>query len=106
MAGLAGLHDHSARLRDMADTGALVSLMDLVVSVDTSVAHLAGALGWPVWTLLPRVADWRWMLERDDSPWYPTMELFRQPARGDWDSVLGAVAERLGEARAAISIQM
>ena len=71
-----------------ADTAAAVSNLDLVVSVDTSVAHIAGALGWPIWTLLPFVPDWRWLLERDDSPWYPTMQLFRQSERNDWKTVI------------------
>jgi ADP-heptose:LPS heptosyltransferase len=88
---------HGAHLRDFGDTGALVSLMDIVIAVDTSVAHLAGALDRPAWLLLARVADWRWLLERDDSPWYPSLELFRQPERGDWASVLAAVGARLRE---------
>jgi ADP-heptose:LPS heptosyltransferase len=71
--------------------------LDLVISVDTSVVHLAGALGTPVWTLLPRTADWRWLLDRDDSPWYPTMRLFRQTERGDWPEVLRRVADNLRE---------
>jgi len=91
------VRDHSGGITDFADTAALVSLMDLVVSVDTAVAHLAGALGWPVWTLLPFRPDWRWMTGRDDSPWYPTMWLFRQPRAGDWESVLEAAAGRLDE---------
>lgn len=74
--------------RDFADTAALISLMDEVVTVDTSVAHLAGAMGKPIRILLPHNPDWRWMLGRNDSPWYPTARLFRQPAAGDWDSVL------------------
>ena len=77
-----------SELRDFADTAALVSLMDLVISVDTSVAHLAGALGKPVWILLPFAPDWRWLLEREDSPWYPSARLFRQPRIGDWDRVI------------------
>jgi hypothetical protein len=76
----------------------LVAAMDLVVSVDTMCAHLAGALGVPVWTLLPYDADWRWMADRDDSPWYPTMRLFRQPSPGDWTSPLAAVTETLHRA--------
>jgi tetratricopeptide (TPR) repeat protein len=82
-------------LRDFADTAAVVSLLDLIISVDTSVAHLAGALGRPVWVLLPFSPDFRWLLERDDSPWYPTARLFRQPRVGDWDSVLERVRRAL-----------
>jgi tetratricopeptide (TPR) repeat protein len=82
-------------LRDFADTAAVISLMDLVVSVDTAVAHLAGALGTTVWVLLPFTPDFRWLLEREDSPWYPTARLFRQPRPGDWESVLGRVREAL-----------
>ena len=70
--------DFTDQLADFAETSALLSCLDLVISVDTSVAHLAGALGRPVWTLLPYTPDYRWLLDRDDSPWYPTMRLFRQ----------------------------
>jgi hypothetical protein len=93
--------DHSAELRDYADTAALISLLDLVVTIDTSVAHLAGALGKPVWIMLPYSADWRWLLNRDDSPWYPTARLFRQKQRGEWDAVVADVARAL-VARAAL----
>jgi hypothetical protein len=82
-------------LADFSDTAAVISLLDLVISVDTSVAHLAGALGKPVWILTPFSPDWRWLLGRADSPWYPTARLFRQPRRGDWPSVIGAVCEEL-----------
>lgn len=75
-------------LRDFRDTAALASLMDLVISVDTAVAHMAGALGQPVWILLAQRPDWRWQLERDDSPWYPSARLFRQQRRGDWAGVI------------------
>lgn len=77
-----------AELEDFRDTAALTSLLDLVVTVDTSVAHLAGALRVPTWILLPWVPDWRWLLHRPDSPWYPTVRLWRQKASGDWPSLL------------------
>src|SRR6202012_4470181 len=72
------------QLKDFSDTAALIANLDLVITVDTAVAHLAGALGTPVWVLLPFIPDWRWLLDRDDSPWYPTARLFRQTASGDW----------------------
>ncbi|HTK84641.1 MAG TPA: tetratricopeptide repeat protein [Patescibacteria group bacterium] len=78
-------------LGDFSDTAALVSCLDLVISVDTSVCHLAGALGVPVWTLVAHEPDWRWLLGRADTPWYPSMRLYRQPAAGDWASVAAAV---------------
>jgi len=80
---------------DYADTAALVGALDLVITVDTSVAHVAGALGKPVWVLLPHAPDWRWQLEREDSPWYPSMKLYRQPLRRDWQSVLQRVKSDL-----------
>jgi tetratricopeptide (TPR) repeat protein len=82
-------------LSDFSDTAALCQLMDLVVTVDTSVAHLAGALGMPTWVLLPWMPDWRWMLDRDDSPWYPSLRLFRQTVRGEWQGVLQRVQQEL-----------
>jgi len=83
-------------LHDFAETAAVLTLMDLVITVDTSVANLAGAMGKPVWILLPHNPhDWRWMLERRDSPWYPTARLFRQPSPGDWASVIERVREEL-----------
>jgi tetratricopeptide (TPR) repeat protein len=82
-------------LEDFADTAALIEHMDVVVTVDTSVAHLAGALGKRVWILLPFNPDWRWLRDRDDSPWYCTARLFRQPAYGDWDSVIQRVSREL-----------
>jgi hypothetical protein len=84
---------------DFADTAALIDCMDLVIAVDTAGAHLAAALGKPLWLLLPFAADWRWLRGRTDSPWYPTARLFRQPRRGDWDSVLAAVGAALDEWR-------
>jgi tetratricopeptide (TPR) repeat protein len=82
------LVDYTEEIKDFADTAALIANLDLVISVDTAAAHLAGALGKPVWTLLPFVPDWRWMLKREDNPWYPTMRLFRQPAPGSWEAVI------------------
>jgi hypothetical protein len=95
---LAGkITDWGSRFRDFGDTARVVSQLDLVISVDTAVAHLAGALGKPVWTLLPFAAEWRWMLGREDSPWYPTMRLFRQPAPGDWMGLLQHVRAGLAK---------
>ena len=87
----ASVIDLAPKIEDMADTAALIARLDLVIAVDTAVAHLAGALGKPVWVMLPLVPDWRWLLDREDSPWYPTMRLFRQSALGDWTSVVEAV---------------
>jgi hypothetical protein len=80
---------------DFADTAAIIETLDLVIAVDTAVAHLTGALAKPLWLLLPLCPDWRWMLECDDSSWYPGSRLFRQPRIGDWDSVIPRVAEGL-----------
>ena len=77
------------------DTAAVMASLDLIISTDTSIAHLAGALARPAWVALPAVAEWRWLLERDDSPWYPTLRLFRQPQRGDWRAVAQALAAAL-----------
>lgn len=82
-------------VKDFADTAALVEFMDLVVTVDTSVAHLAGAMGKPVWILNRFETFWRWLLERTDSPWYASVKLFRQPAPGDWASVIHPMREEL-----------
>ncbi|MDQ8154391.1 MAG: tetratricopeptide repeat protein, partial [Gemmatimonadota bacterium] len=90
--------DLAPHLRDFADTAAAVAACDVVVSVCTSVAHLAGALGRPTFTLLAAVADWRWLMDREDSPWYPTMRLFRQAALDDWSAPLAALRVALGEA--------
>ncbi|OLL32556.1 sulfotransferase [Burkholderia sp. SRS-W-2-2016] len=89
--------DYTDELRDFADTAALVANLDLVISVDTSTAHLAGALATPVWVLNRFDTCWRWLLARSDTPWYPHARLFRQPALGDWDSVIEAVRDALSE---------
>ena len=91
----AGVTDLTADIKDFADTAALMAGLDLIISVDTAAAHLAGTLGRPVWTLLPFVPDWRWGLEGETTPWYPTMRLFRQQTRGDWDAVIQRVAGEL-----------
>lgn len=95
IAGAADVTDLGPGLSDFGETAAAIDALDLVITVDTSVAHLAGAMGKPVWLLLPHVPDWRWLLDREDSPWYPTMRLFRQVRRGDWDEVIGRVAAEL-----------
>jgi hypothetical protein len=97
LAGLPGLRDVRTELTSFTDTAALVGQLDLVITVDTSVAHLAGALGRPTWVLLPHSPDWRWLLNRDDSPWYPSMRLFRQPAPLDWDGALEQVGGALDD---------
>jgi len=89
------LIDHTSFIHDFADTAALIMHLDVVISVDTSVAHLVGALGRPVWTLLPFAPDWRWLLDRPDSPWYPTMRFFRKRPEESWDRVVREVAEQL-----------
>jgi tetratricopeptide (TPR) repeat protein len=92
-----GVADLAPELHDFADTAAALDALDLLITVDTSAAHLAGALGRPVWTLLPFAPDWRWLERRDDAPWYPTMRLFRQSARGDWQGVIARVADALAQ---------
>jgi ADP-heptose:LPS heptosyltransferase len=82
-------------LDDFADTAAVLALVDLVITVDTSVAHLAGAMGRPVWVLVPISPDWRWTLSGDSSRWYATARLFRQPSLGDWDSVIDRLRSEL-----------
>jgi hypothetical protein len=84
-------------LTNFSDTAALISNMDLVISVDTSVAHVAGALAKPVWVLVPFIPDWRWLLDRDDSPWYPTARLFRQDETRTWDNVIARVHAALDD---------
>ncbi len=87
--------DLSGRIDDLMDTAAVMSNLDLVIVSDTSLAHLAGALGVPVWVALPFDPDWRWLSGREDSPWYPTMRLFRQRRRGDWDDVFARIVAAL-----------
>jgi tetratricopeptide (TPR) repeat protein len=99
LAAFPGITDLSAQLHDFADTAAVVENLDLVISADTSVAHLAGALGRPTWILLPYAAEWRWLVGREDSPWYPTARLFRQPAIGDWPSVFDRLRPELARFR-------
>ncbi|MCX5922293.1 MAG: hypothetical protein NTX86_03120 [Candidatus Dependentiae bacterium] len=79
------------------DTAAVMKNLDLVITVDTSIAHLAGALGVPVWVVVPHPADWRWMIERNDSPWYPSMKLFRKAKDGNWDMVLNEIQQALSK---------
>ncbi|HEU5352063.1 MAG TPA: tetratricopeptide repeat protein [Terracidiphilus sp.] len=87
--------DGASRERDLAETAALMTTLDLVITTDTSVAHLAGAMGLPVWILLAKPADWRWMEERETTPWYPTARLFRQAKMGDWEGLMERVRSRL-----------
>jgi ADP-heptose:LPS heptosyltransferase len=87
--------DWTAELSDFAETAALVANLDLVVSIDSAPAHLAGALGRPTWVLLPFAPDYRWMLGREDSPWYPTMRLFRQSRVNDWQEPIARVRDVL-----------
>lgn len=95
LAGWTGMFDAGPLLHDFADTAALIQCLDLVITVDTSVAHLAGALGRPVWVLLRFAPDWRWMLDRADSPWYPTMRLYRQAEIGEWGPLVAQVQRDL-----------
>jgi tetratricopeptide (TPR) repeat protein len=89
------IEDLAAGFTDFVETAAAVTALDLVITADTAMAHLAGALGKPVWVLLPEVTDWRWMLEREDNPWYPTMRLFRRRGGEDWSAVVARVASEL-----------
>jgi Flp pilus assembly protein TadD len=86
--------DLTHRIQDFSDTAALIEQLDLVISIDTAVAHLAGALGKPVWVMLPWAPDWRWLRERADSPWYPSMRVFRQKESGEWGGVTNLISEK------------
>ncbi len=90
-----GMVDYSAELTDFGETAALIENLDLVITVDTSMGHLAGAMAKPVWIMVPKAADWRWLMDRDTSPWYPTARLFRQAVPGDWDGVLDRLTAEL-----------
>jgi len=94
-AGPRPLVDWTGELHDFAETAALMQALDLVVTIDTGIAHLAGALGRPACVLLPYAPDWRWMTNRADSPWYPTARLFRQDAPGDWEPVVDQLMKAL-----------
>ena len=93
--GRAPLRDLTSRLNNFADTAALISHLDVVISVDTSVAHLAGALGKPIWLMLPFHPDFRWLRDREDSPWYPTARLFRQAEPGVWVDVVERIRSKI-----------
>ncbi|MBF0173027.1 MAG: tetratricopeptide repeat protein [Magnetococcales bacterium] len=104
LSGQGNFIDLGKELGDFADTAAVVASLDLVIAVDTAVLHLAGSLGRPTWGLLPFVPDWRWLLDRSDSPWYPTVRLFRQEQPGSWPSVMEAVCNRLERVVAGASL--
>ena len=94
-AALPGMAPSPVDLRDFAATASIIAALDLVITVDSAVAHLAGAMGRPTWVLLPFAPDWRWLLHRSDTPWYESIRLFRQPAPGDWASIIAAVTAAL-----------
>ena len=93
--GLAVVDSPLAAAGALVDTAALIAELDLIISVDTSIVHVAGALARQCWVLLPFAPDWRWLLDRDDTPWYPTLKLFRQPTPRDWTSVVMRLASEL-----------
>ncbi len=94
-----GMRDFSAQVADFADSAALFAELDLIITVDTAAAHLAGALGRPVWLLLPHLPDWRWGIETEQTPWYPTMRVFRQTTPDAWEPVVERAARALEEHR-------
>jgi hypothetical protein len=95
---LPGVSAPGRRLTDYGETAALIAALDLVITVDTSVAHVAGALGRPAWVMLPHAPDWRWLMSRNDSPWYGSLRLFRQPEPGDWAAVIARIATAFAQA--------
>jgi hypothetical protein len=99
IAHLPGIVDLAPQLTDFAATADVLAQLDLVIAVDTAVAHLAGAMGKDAWVMLPFAPDWRWLLARDTSPWYPSLRLYRQPKIGDWDDVVGRIAADLAAGR-------
>jgi ADP-heptose:LPS heptosyltransferase len=90
-----GMTDLADDLVDFGETAAVMENLDLIITVDTAMGHLAGALGRPTWILIPKAADWRWMLQREDSPWYPSVRLFRQPRPGEWNEPLARMRSAL-----------
>ncbi|MEI7711655.1 MAG: glycosyltransferase family 9 protein [Rhodospirillales bacterium] len=97
ISAFAHMTDLSNELTNFGETAAVIENLDLIITVDTSMGHLAGALGKPVWIMIPKAADWRWMLDRSDTPWYPSARLFRQAKPGAWDPVLASVRDALAE---------
>ncbi|HEY1411559.1 MAG TPA: glycosyltransferase family 9 protein, partial [Rhodopila sp.] len=97
LARFPGMTDLADDLTDFGETAALMENLDLIITVDTSMGHLAGALGKPCWILIPKAADWRWMLEREDSPWYPSVRLFRQQKPGAWDGPINRLRDALSQ---------
>jgi hypothetical protein len=97
VAKFAHMTDLSQDLTNFGETAAVIENLDLIVTVDTSMGHLSGALGKPVWIMIPKAADWRWLLGRSDSPWYPSARLFRQDKPGAWDPILAEVRTALAE---------
>ena len=106
MAAAMEVENIADQFEDFMDAAAAIENLDLVISVDTALLHLAGAMGKCVWALLPFAPDWRWMLVRSDSPWYPTMKIFRQTVAGDWDGVFSNVADDLRRCVCARRVQV